>query len=311
VTQSAQILLCPPRYFDLSYVINPWMQANFGAVDPARAARQWRALRRSLADLAELHELPAIAGLPDYVFTANAGLVFGKVFVPSRFRHAERQGESEFSRAWFREQGFEIQTLPPKLIFEGAGDALFESDTTRLWMGYGPRSEAAAAPALARLLGIEVEPLQLVDPRFYHLDTCFCPLPRGGLLYFPAAFDAESRLRIQAAFPADRRIAVVEAEALRFACNAICVDNTVVADGIADATEARLGHLGLDVLRVELDEFQKSGGSAKCLTLRLDVPSRNVLHGQARPRAAQPRAASQAKAPSAAQRPLAKQAVSR
>lgn len=321
--KSAQLLMCAPRHFAVDYAINPWMAQALGQVQQARAQRQWKSLRTALAREAEVRELTPARDLPDLVFTANAGLVLGDVAVPAHFRHTERQGEEALFARWFKSAGFRLAELPAGLCFEGAGDALFECETRRLWMGFGQRSEARAAAALHRLLGVDVEPLQLVDPRFYHLDTCFCPLPRGGLLWFPAAFELGARLKIEAAFPADRRIAVVESEAARFACNAIVLGDTVFGDGIGDATEARLTHLGFDVERVQLDEFQKSGGSAKCLTLRLDVPDGQGVAGDvrirrvpAKPAAAQPSrrapaSRSQARTPSAAMRPLAKQAVSR
>lgn len=299
-----QLLMCPPRHFEVSYSINPWMQPAQCRVDRARAHRQWKALQRACARHASLHALEPAAGLPDLVFTANAGLVHGQTFVPAAFRHPQRQPETALFADWFHRQGYRIRRLPPGIVFEGAGDALFEPGGRRLWMGHGPRSEPEAASALRGMLGIEVEPLRLVDPRFYHLDTCFCPLPRGGLLYFPAAFDEESRLRIEAGFPADRRVAVTEAEALRFACNAIVLGEVVLADGLGAASIEGLAELGFDVEPVALDEFHKSGGSAKCLSLRLDAPEGAALP-QARVRA------SQSRTPSAAARPLAKQAVSR
>jgi N-dimethylarginine dimethylaminohydrolase len=329
MAKTAQLLMCAPRHFAVDYAINPWMAQALGQVEASRAQRQWRALKSVLSREAEVRELAPARDRPDLVFTANAGLVLGDVVVPARFRHAERQGEEALFARWFKSHGFRLAELPDGLCFEGAGDALFECETRRLWMGFGPRSEERAAPALHRLLGVDVEPLQLVDPRFYHLDTCFCPLPRGGLLWFPAAFEAGARLKIEAAFPADRRIAVVESEAARFACNAVVLGETVIGDGIGDATEARLAHLGFDVERVQLDEFQKSGGSAKCLTLRLDVPngqgparaargSRVAAQSTSaqRPTSAQaprhaPVSRSQSRTPSAATRPLAKQAVSR
>lgn len=327
---TAELLMCAPRHFAVDYTINPWMAQGLGQVHGARASRQWRAVHKLLSRQARVHEIKPARGLPDLVFTANGGLVLGDLAVPARFRHAERQGEEALFARWFKSQGFGLAELPAGLCFEGAGDALFECDTRRLWMGFGPRSEERAAPALHRLLGVDVEPLQLIDPRFYHLDTCFCPLPRGGLLWFPAAFEAGARLKIEAAFPAERRIAVVESEAARFACNAVVLGDTVIGDGIGDATEARLAHLGFDVERVQLDEFQKSGGSAKCLTLRLDVPAgRGPLAVRSAARKADPlairpakaapaqasrkpaSARSQSRTPSAAKRPLAKQAVSR
>ena len=126
------------------------------------------------------------AGLPDMVFTANAGLALGKKFVLSRFLPRERQGEEPVFKKWFKKQGFDILELPADLPFEGAGDALLDPARGCLWAGYGFRSELAAHPRLAEWLNIEVISLRLIDPRFYHLDTCFCPLENGAVLYYPA-----------------------------------------------------------------------------------------------------------------------------
>jgi len=111
--------------------------------------------------------------------------------------------------------------------------------------------------------------LRLVDPRFYHLDTCFCPLFGGFAMYFAPAFDAESLARIEKHYPEDKRIPVEEGDALRFACNAVNVGRTIVMNEISTALRNRLESLGFRVVQVQLSEFLKAGGAAKCLVLRL------------------------------------------
>jgi len=267
---ASRVLMCPPTHFAVDYVINPWMDGHVDGVDPARATAQWRALREAVARHADVALVEPAPGLPDMPFTANAGLVRGNVFVPSRFRHAQRRGEEALFAAWFRAHGFEVRELPPGLDFEGAGDALFDRGAARLWVGHGHRSDAGAAGALAGLLGIEAIALHLVDPRFYHLDTCFCPLADGWLLYYPPAFDAEAQAAIAAKVPAARRIAVDEADALAFACNAVGLGRQVLLNAAGDALLAKLREAGFAAVQTPLDEFLKAGGSAKCLTLRLD-----------------------------------------
>lgn len=269
---SHRVLMCPPTHFAVEYVINPWMEGHVHEADTDRALAQWTALRDILGSLAQVETVAPGEGLPDMPFTANAGLVLGHVFVPSRFRHPQRQGEEALFTDWFRQHGYVIRELPETMDFEGAGDALFDRTARRLWLGYGHRSDAGVADALAPLLDIETMPLRLVDPRFYHLDTCFCPLSGGWLLYYPAAFDEAAKAAIAKYVPEGRRIAVDEEDALAFACNAVNLDDTVVLNRASDALKATLHAAGFRVVETPLDEFLKAGGSAKCLTLRLDEP---------------------------------------
>ncbi|MCS7046978.1 MAG: arginine deiminase-related protein [Gemmataceae bacterium] len=261
-----RILMCPPDYYGIEYEINPWMSRSRGST-PDRAQAQWQALRDTLVAMgAHVELLPPQPGLPDLVFTANAGLVFGKRFFSSRFRHEVRARESPYFDAWFAQHGFEVEHLPEQMYFEGAGDALFCGRT--LFAGYRIRSDAAAHQWLGSRLERLVLPLELVDPRFYHLDTCFCPVAPGAALYFPSAFDRYGRRVLQT--HVDRLLTVGEDEALRFACNAVVVGKKVIVNAGSDRLAADLRGWGFDVVFLELDEFIKAGGSAKCLTLRLD-----------------------------------------
>lgn len=262
-------LMCPPDHYEVDYVINPWMEGNIHKSSREVAAGQWDALCTLLGKEAQVERIAPQAGLPDMVFTANAGLALGKKFVLSRFLPRERQGEEPIFKKWFKKQGFEVFELPPDLPFEGAGDALLDPSRGVLWAGYGFRSELAAHPQLAEWLNIEVISLRLADPRFYHLDTCFCPLENGCLLYYPAAFDATSNRAIEQRVPAEKRIAVNETDAVRFACNAVNLGRKVFLNQASAELQQRLTEAGLEAVETPLNEFMKAGGGAKCLTLRL------------------------------------------
>ncbi len=263
-------LMCAPDHFEVSYVINPWMQGNVACCRNDLAWRQWNRLAEAIGEVAEVERIAGQPGVPDMVFTANAGLVLGNTFVLSHFRHAERQPEEAHFDAWFRQQGFQVVRLAPELAFEGAGDALLDRGQALLWLGHGHRSSAACAPALAQLLDIDVEPLRLVDERFYHLDTCLCPLEGGHLLYYPQAFDEASQARIAARVPAARRIEVTEADAQAFACNAVNSGRHVFLNRASDELAKSLEARGFSLHQTPLDEFMKAGGAAKCLTLKLN-----------------------------------------
>jgi N-dimethylarginine dimethylaminohydrolase len=258
--------MCPPTHYGIEYEINPWMSRSRGST-PERAHRQWQALYDTLRGLDVTVELlEPRKGLPDLVFTANAGLVFGTRFFSSRFRYEVRARESPVFDAWFAGHGFTVEHLPEGMFYEGAGDALFCGRT--LFAGYRIRSDVRGHQFLAQALHRLVLPLELVDPRFYHLDTCFCPLAPGEAIYYPPAFDIYGRKVLETHVP--RLLAVEEPEAVRFGCNAVVVGKTVIVNTGCDGLATGLRAWGYQPVAVELDEYLKAGGSAKCLTLRLD-----------------------------------------
>jgi len=265
-------LMCPPEYFTVAYIINPWMHGNLRRIDNAVAKQQWRALYDTLTDLATVRLVLPQPGSPDMVFTANAGLVKGRDFIVSRFRYPERQYEEPYFADWFMDRGYNVSLMPRDVPFEGAGDALFDRGTGVLWMAHGHRSISAASDVLADRVKAEIVTLKLVDQRFYHLDTCFCPLEGGYLLHFPPAFDEESRALIEKRIPADKRIVIDEEDALSFACNAVNIDDSIVVNRASPALVKAMSRKGFTVIQTPLSEFMKAGGSAKCLTLRLDEP---------------------------------------
>jgi N-dimethylarginine dimethylaminohydrolase len=261
-----RILMCPPHYYGIEYEINPWMNRERQA-DHAAATLQWSQLRTALEDAgAKVELLEPIKGLPDLVFTANAAMIYQKQAVLARFRHPQRQGEEPYDEAWLTEHGFTVRHLETEIYFEGAGDALFCGNT--LIAGYRIRSDVRGHQQVGAMFGCRVIPLELVDPYYYHVDTCFCPLAPGLAIYFPDAFDDYGRRALEEAV--DELIEVQEDEARRFACNAVVIGRTVVTNAGCPNLRAALRERGFDPRETPLDEFVKAGGSAKCLTLRLD-----------------------------------------
>lgn len=260
-----RVLMCAPDHYGVRYEINPWMDLR-KAPDLARARRQWSALSAAYQAAGVSVELVTPhPKQPDLVFTANAGLVAGRRLLLSRFRHKERRGEEPVFEAWASSAGFELVTPPPGMFFEGAGDALFCGDT--LFLGHGWRTEARVAEWLAQELRVPVVPLKLTDPRFYHLDTAFCPIGPGVALAAPVAFDIASWRELEKSVP--HLIPVPQAIAVTFACSALVVGERLVGSGPEELMKPLLAPHGLTPQYLDMSEFQKSGGSVRCLTLPL------------------------------------------
>ena len=275
-----RFLMCPPRHFAVTYSINPWMDpkawADGGDTLHAAAPRQWAALHRSLIQTgAAIETLEPEPGLPDLVFTANAAVVLDGKALMARFRHAERQAEQPVFTAAFRAlaaRGLvgEVVQMPEGVILEGAGDCLWDRHRGLFWMGCGFRSDAAASAVVERTFGVGCVALALADPSFYHLDTAFCALPCGGVIYHPGAFTGAAREIIEWLVVPSQRIALEPDDAARFAANAVSFGNVVIMSGASERLAQALAERGYVLVTTPLDAFLKSGGSACCLTLRLD-----------------------------------------
>ena len=259
--------MCPPEHFGVLYEINPWMHREV-PVDLGRARDQWAELVTALTDAGAAIELLAPQpDLPDLVFTANAGTVNNGRYVPSRFRHPNRQPEVEHDVAWFTDHDYDVLWLPEGAGHEGAGDALPFRGV--FLSGYRSRSDAAAHRPLSALLGAPVRPIELVDSRLYHLDLTFCPLDDRHALVAPQAWDAYGRKVVDALVP--EPFALEDDEMLAFCANSVVVGTSIVMPSCPPRVGRQLEAWGFDVEVVVVDEFLKAGGGCRCLTLALDV----------------------------------------
>lgn len=255
--------MCPPTHFDVVYAINPWM-------DPARpvdrdlAVRQWTGLRTAYEALG--HHVEVVApepGLPDMVYAANSAFVLDGIALLARFQHPQRRGEEPAYARWFAAHGFTV--VQPDHVHEGEGDLVLVGDT--ILAGSGFRTDPAAHRDVARIFEREVVGLELVDPRFYHLDTALFALGPDQVAYFPAAFSPDSRRVLRARYP--DAIVADEADALAFGLNAICDGRHVVLPAPAEGMAKRLDDAGWVPVPIDLSELLRGGGSVKCCTLEL------------------------------------------
>jgi N-dimethylarginine dimethylaminohydrolase len=276
---TARFLMCRPEHFAVSYSINPWMDPKRWAGDAgahAAAQREWASLHRKLVELGAAVELVSpVPGLPDLVFTANAAVVLDGKALLARFRHPQRQREEGHFEAALRSlqaRGLldAVRKLPKGLVLEGAGDCVWDARRNLFWMGYGPRSDAGAARAVEDTFDQDVVALELADRRFYHMDTALAPLPGGEVMYLPSAFTAAGLAAIRERVAPHERIEIEIEDGRRLAANAVGLGSTLIMSGCGLRLRAQLAERGYDVATTPLSSFLRSGGSAFCLTLRLD-----------------------------------------
>lgn len=264
------VLLVEPTFYEVAYVINPHMEGRVGSVDSAAAQSQWSALVEIYRSLGlEVYLVEGRPGFPDMVFCANQTLpsldpASNRSIIASRMATSERTGEVAYFERFFAKHGYRIHPAPEG-PFEGMGDACWHYDRRLLWIGTGPRSSLEAAEEVCRVLDVRAVGLNLVDPLFYHLDTCLSILDADTALWVPSAFNAEGRTILERLIP--RLIAVPHDEAVSsLACNAHCPDghHVVIQSGCHNTVRPIRSH-GFEVIECETREFLKAGGSVFCM----------------------------------------------
>jgi len=273
--RSQRVLMVSPEHFDVLYVINPHMAGNIGQVDSALANTQWDALRRTYERLGyPVEVLRGVDGLPDMVFAANQSFPYlhhqERTVVMSKMRSSHREPEVEHFAQWYERHGYNvIRQVSPPVHFEGMGDARWHPDRKLLYLGYGYRTASAAIDRAAAHFECPVIGLELVDPRFYHLDTALSPIDETTAVYVPHAFSDAGVAVLKALFPRLLPVPPEEAE-VGFAANGHCPDRRhfIVQRGNPHTNEL-LTELGYEVLEVDTSEFLKSGGSVYCMKMML------------------------------------------
>ena len=256
-------LMCRPTYFDVVYEINPWMHAD-EPVDHDLVMAQWETLRATYLALG--HDVDVVEGepgLPDMVYAANGATVVDGRALAVRFQHEQRRPETAAFARWLSAHEFPVTEA--HAVNEGEGDFLVADG--RILGAWGFRSERAAHAEVAAFSGLEVVPLQLVDPRYYHLDTALTVLSDDHIAYLPAAFSPASRQRLEQLYP--DAILVDAQDAAVLGLNAVSDGRHVVVAAQAVGYIAQLRAAGYIPVPVDLSELRKGGGGIKCCTLEL------------------------------------------
>ena len=258
--------MCRPDFYSISYEINPWMNINNPA-NSVKAYTDWGKIYNTIKSLgANISLIEPAEGLPDMVFTANAALIHGNKVIMGSFKYKEREGEEPHYIKWFSGQGYNCHRLPDGLSFEGEGDTVYYKDIVLL--GHGFRTDILSHPYIGDITGRKYTSLKLIDPHFYHLDTCLLFIEAIDLiLYYPQAFDQKSIKEIDT-LPS-KTLRISKEDARLFALNSICIGMNLLLYKCTDALACQLREYGLSIISLDTSEFIKSGGSVRCMVLRL------------------------------------------
>jgi N-dimethylarginine dimethylaminohydrolase len=287
MTATPHILMARPTHYEVAYKINPWMKPTAwrdgGAANNLAAERAWSALRGALeAAGAKVHAMAGVAGVPDLVCPATAAVVLNRTALLARFRHEQRQAEEPYNLAaleGLRAAGVldRVVAFDDDIRQEGAGDCIWDASRGIFWVASGPRSSPDSLARIAQVFGEEVVHMPLATERYYHLDTCFCPLSGGEVLYYPPALSPDALAALHARTRPDERLIASDEDAEAFCVNAVSIGRKVIMARPPARLAARLAERGYRVTGVDLDPFLLSGGGAFCMTLRLDLMSETVL----------------------------------
>ncbi|WNG93824.1 dimethylargininase [Mycobacterium sp. ITM-2016-00318] len=255
--------MTPPTFFAVEYAINPWMDTST-PVDTHLVMNQWENLRQTYKEMGHtVEEVEPVAGLPDMVYAANGGLLVNGKAVVANFAYPERAGEAAAYAEWMIRHGFD--PVETRYVNEGQGDLLVAGSI--VLAGYGFRTDSRAHAEVAAAVGMPLASLELVDPRFYHLDTALAVLDDTTIAYYPPAFSNESRRRLLELFP--DAIEVATADAFVLGLNAVSDGLHVVHPAAATGFAGQLSDAGFISIGVDLSELLKGGGSIKCCTLEV------------------------------------------
>lgn len=266
-----KVLVSKPKYFDVVYSINPWMDPTV-KTDTSFALQQWEYMVETMQKegvIVEEVEMPQ-ANVPDFVFTANAGMVIGNKAIVSEFRDKERQPESDYFEAWFRENGYETLRLGAPAVWEG--EACTFPIAGHLLCSYGIRADKESYEKIVDFFEVDPSKIvyaEIIDPYFYHLDVAFCPLDRDSAMYCEMAFSGSTVKWLKE--HVKNLIPVSYDEALGFVCNALVAGKVIfVNQGISLDLKTTLVQAGWLVQEIPVSEFIKAGGGVKCMNLYLD-----------------------------------------
>ncbi len=268
----SRFLVCPPDYFDSTFLFNPWMSYR-DSVDTGRARQQWDAMVAALEDAgAAVEILEPSPYSPAQVFTADGAIVLGREHALVLRNDGPRGAlEPRNFADWLRANGFTVESIPPNRTLDG-GNTLRLHDGS-FACGLKPGGDGSGETYFEKLLQLTTRSalhlVSLIDRKYLHLDMVIGRVGDDGYLVFEAALEGGLASLNGSPILEKQIIRVGSEDAAQYACNGITVGHTYFTGNISALLTASIERLGYRVVSLELGEFHKAGGGLKCLTLPL------------------------------------------
>lgn len=269
-----KILMCEPKYFDITYYGNEFMKGNINNLDKIRAVKEWYDLKYIYEELGfKVSLIPAIEGQVDMVFTANQSLPLidkngDKIVFMSKMKNKERKQEVKYFEDFYNANGYKVIYLPENIeIFESMGDCVIDYERKILFGGYGYRTQSEVYDFIGEYIDFKIHKINLQNPVLYHLDTCFSIINSNTAVIDKSAFSNED-IEIFKKYFDDIIYANSDENMKYFICNCHSPDgkNVIVQKG-SEKFKDEILKRGLNLVEVDTSEFIKSGGSVFCMKM--------------------------------------------
>lgn len=217
--------------------------------------------------------------LPDIVFISNAGMSLPRLnyplFILSNMKYPQRQAELPYLKKIFDDIKLPYIEYPGKEVFEGQAEVKWFHGGTKAICGYGHRSTKKTFEELdhffekiyGRANKPELLPVHLASPDFYHLDIALLEYDDSKCIVQRNAFSAKTIRSIQD-FLGYNNVTIIDTVDT-MCLNAVVDGAHIITHKLEDPTLKPLFEslLNRSVKEVNTSEFERSGGSVRCMTL--------------------------------------------
>lgn len=220
--------------------------------------------------------------VPDIVFAANGGLSLPrlpeKVLILPNMKYPQRNAELPYLKAIADSQKIKTVFFPPTAVFEGQAEAKWFFGGKLLLCGYGFRATKHSFTVLTQLLnniytyyGVtppKVVAIPIKDPKFFHLDAAMLEYDDKVIVHRRAF--SPSTLQVLKDTFGHENVTVLDTDD-DFCLNSIVDNKHLITHKLKDASlRPTLERLtGRKVIEIDAAEFEKSGGSVRCMVLDL------------------------------------------
>ena len=277
-TTMREAMLVSPEYFKISSQSaedNLYMD-TWRVVDTAKALNQHHDLRTKLESLGvRVKVFPGLPKMDDAVFLNNTFATTSGRFIIGHMLHKVRKIEANRHdvKSFFSEQmKYETVDLSQKDgIAELTGSLIIDHQRNIGFCGLSGRADAEGAKNMHEAFKLDASFVFDLATAEYHTNVVFTVLAGKAAILFPGGLSSNAAADAISSAYGDRMVNITEKEKNAFAANSLAVTpsdvlfSTTAFSALTSETKSKLSALGFDIHHVDVSEFEKAGGSLRCL----------------------------------------------